>query len=131
MGLTITDVVLDGHPTALRADATLQLLPDRNWFAGKATCLPFIATYGIGRCGEWRMLPVRANGQLAAAAYRRDDDGVHRPFAVVVLATTSTRLPRITLCCEPDVFEHFQLPATCSRGPSGATEARSTGSPLD
>ncbi len=104
-------------------DAVLETTGSTSWFAGKATCLPFIATYGIGQRGEWRMLPVRANGQLAAAAYRRDGDGVHRRFAIVVLATTSTQLTRITLFCDPDLFDHFQLPATCSIDASGVTEA--------
>jgi len=97
----------------LADDAVLETTGSTSWYAGKATCLPFIATYGIGQRGEWRMLPLRANGQLAAGAYRRDGHGVHRRFAIVVLATTSTQLTRITLCCDPDLFDHFQLPATC------------------
>jgi RNA polymerase sigma-70 factor (ECF subfamily) len=96
----------------LADDATLEMTGTATWFAGKATCLPFIATQAIGRPGDWRMLPLRANGQLGAAAYRRDDDGRHRPFAVVVLATTATHIRRISLFMGPELFPAFGLPAT-------------------
>jgi RNA polymerase sigma-70 factor (ECF subfamily) len=96
----------------LADDATLEMTGTATWFAGKATCLPFIATQAIGRPGDWRMLPLRANGQLGAAAYRRGDDGRHRPFAVVVLATTATHIRRISLFMGAELFPAFGLPAT-------------------
>jgi RNA polymerase sigma-70 factor (ECF subfamily) len=80
------------------------------WFSGKATCVPYLAAQGIGRTGDWRMVPLRANGQLAAGAYHRDDDGRYRPFAIVVLATTSSHISRISLFAEPALFPHFDLP---------------------
>jgi RNA polymerase sigma-70 factor (ECF subfamily) len=58
----------------LADDAVLEMTGTTMWFAGKTTCMPFIADQAIGRPGDWRMLPLRANGQLAAAAYHRGDD---------------------------------------------------------
>jgi RNA polymerase sigma-70 factor, ECF subfamily len=95
----------------LADDAVLELTGTSTWFAGKATCTRFITAQAIGRPGDWVMLPLRANGQLAAAAYYRGDDGVHRAFAIVVLATTRTQLSRITLFGDPGLFEPFGLPA--------------------
>jgi RNA polymerase sigma-70 factor, ECF subfamily len=94
----------------LADDAVLEMTGTRTWFAGKATCLPFIATQAIGAAGEWRLLPIRANGQLGAAAYRLGDDGRHRAFAIVVLATTSSALRRITLFGGEASFHAFDLP---------------------
>jgi RNA polymerase sigma-70 factor (ECF subfamily) len=94
----------------LADEATLEMTGTTTWFAGKATCVPFIATQAIGRTGDWRMLPVQANGQLAAAAYHRGDDEAYHPFAIVVLATTSTHLTRISLFLDPILFSRFDLP---------------------
>ena len=54
--------------------------------------------------------PVRANGQLGAAAYHRRDDDAYEPFALVVLACTRTHLSRISLFADPTLFERLGLP---------------------
>jgi RNA polymerase sigma-70 factor (ECF subfamily) len=84
------------------------------WFSGKKTCLAFIATQAIGQSGDWRMLSVRANGQLAVAAYHLGAEQVYRPFTIVVLATSLTHLTRISLFTQPALFSRFDLPLTIS-----------------
>jgi RNA polymerase sigma-70 factor (ECF subfamily) len=96
----------------LADDAILEMTGTRTWFSGKATCAPFIAAQAIGRPGDWRMLPLEANGQLAAAAYHRNDDHEYSAFAVVVLSSTSTHVTRIRLFGDPALFTHFDLPTT-------------------
>jgi RNA polymerase sigma-70 factor, ECF subfamily len=96
----------------LSDDAVLEMTGTTTWFSGQATCIPFIATEAIGRAGDWRMLPLRANGQLAAAAYHRGDGGAYHPFAVIVLATTSTHVTRISLFADPTLFPTFDAPPT-------------------
>jgi RNA polymerase sigma-70 factor (ECF subfamily) len=100
----------------LADDAVLEMTGTSTWFSGKATCVPFIAAQAIGRSGDWRMVPLRANGQLAAAAYHRGDDGAYQPFAVVVLATTSTHITRISLFANPALFPRFDLPPALPTG---------------
>jgi RNA polymerase sigma-70 factor (ECF subfamily) len=100
----------------LTDDAVLEMTGTTTWFSGKATCVPFIATQAIGRAGDWRMVPLLANGQLAAAGYHRGDDGAYHPFAVVVLATTSTHVTRISLFADPALFPRFDLPPTLPAG---------------
>ena len=70
------------------------------------------------------MLPLLANGQLAAAAYYRGADQAYRAFAIVVLATTRTHLRRITLFGDPELFERFSLPAELAPGPSYEPNSR-------
>ena len=95
----------------LADEAVLEMTGTTTWFSGKATCVPFIATQAIGQTGDWRMLPLRACGQLAAGAYHRQGDGAYYPFAVVVLATTRTHITRISLFGLPALFPAFNLPS--------------------
>jgi RNA polymerase sigma-70 factor (ECF subfamily) len=100
----------------LADDAVLEMTGTTTWFSGKTSCVPFIATRAIGQAGDWRMVAVRANGQLAAAAYHRGDDA-YRPFAVAVLASTATHVTRISLFSQPELFRHFNLPPTVPPAP--------------
>jgi RNA polymerase sigma-70 factor, ECF subfamily len=93
----------------LADDAVLEMTGTVTWFSGKATCAPFIAAQAIGLTGDWKMLPVAANGQLGAAAYHRGTDDAYHAFAVVVLATTSTHIARISLFADPLLFGFFDL----------------------
>jgi RNA polymerase sigma-70 factor, ECF subfamily len=100
-------------------DAVLEMTGTTTWFLGKATCVPFIASQAIGHAGEWRMIPVLANGQLGAAAYRLGEADTYYPFGIVVLGTTSTQLTRISLFAEPALVALFDVPATLRRGTEG------------
>jgi RNA polymerase sigma-70 factor (ECF subfamily) len=93
----------------LADDAVLEMTGTTTWFSGKATCVPFIAAQAIGQAGDWRMFPLRVSGQLGAAAYRGGADGTYHPFAVVVLATSSTHIGRIVLFGQPSLFPLFDL----------------------
>jgi RNA polymerase sigma-70 factor, ECF subfamily len=106
----------------LADDAILEMTGTTTWFSGKATCVPFIAAQAIGQAGDWRMLPLHANGQLAVAAYRLDHGDTYHPFAIVVLATNLTDLTRISLLAEPTLFNRFGLPQTISAGHRPGTD---------
>jgi RNA polymerase sigma-70 factor, ECF subfamily len=103
----------------LAADAVLEMAGTTTWFSGKSTCVPFIASEAIGQADDWRMLPIRANGQLAAAAYHRAAPSTYSQFAIVVLATSVNEIRRISLFNEPSLFERFGLAAaiTADREP--------------
>jgi RNA polymerase sigma-70 factor (ECF subfamily) len=103
---------LEAIKRLLTDDAVLEMTGTASWFSGKATCQRFIAAQAIGSPGDWVMLPLRANGQLAAAAYHRGAGGTYHAFAIVVLATTRTRLRRISLFGDPALFARFGLPAS-------------------
>ena len=53
------------------------------------------------------MIPTLANGQPAAAAYRRGSDGIHRAYAIVVLTATTTGISQIVVFGDPGLFGRF------------------------
>ena len=81
---------------ALRADAAIEMVGTSLWFSGRATCLRYLAGV-IGTPGSYRMTPALANGQPAAAAYRRTADGSYRAFGLGVLTVTPAGISRITV----------------------------------
>jgi RNA polymerase sigma-70 factor (ECF subfamily) len=93
----------------LRDDAALEMVGSRTWFAGLPTCLPYLSGV-VGVQGDWRMVAISANGQPAAAAYRRDGDGVLRAFGIAVLDVTATGIARIVVFGEPDLVTLFGMP---------------------
>jgi RNA polymerase sigma-70 factor, ECF subfamily len=92
----------------LRRDATLEITPSPTWFVGGNAIACAVA--GLGSPGDWRMIPTLANGQPAAAAYRRGSDGIHHAYAIVVLTVTATGISRIVVFGDPGLFARFGLP---------------------
>lgn len=74
----------------LRADATLEATPFRDWVSGRKRCIALLETYILGAPGEWRMRPTIANGQPAAVIHRND-----QPSGIVVLDATATGVARV------------------------------------
>ena len=91
----------------LLADATLEATPLRTWFAGRNTCVPFLRDHLLGSPGDWRMLATSANGQPAAAAYTRDQDGNYQPYGICVLTVTDTGIRRISSFGDPGLVTVF------------------------
>ena len=65
---------------------------------------------GLGVPGEWRMIPTAANGQPAAAAYRRDEESVYRAYGIVVLDVCAEGIVRIVVFGDARLFGSFGLP---------------------
>jgi RNA polymerase sigma-70 factor (ECF subfamily) len=66
---------VDGIISLLIEDTTFAVPPLPFWLCGRATIRGFIST-GIldGKAhGRWRLLPVRANGEVGFAWYRKND----------------------------------------------------------
>jgi RNA polymerase sigma-70 factor (ECF subfamily) len=100
----------------LRHDAALEMIGSRTWFAGRATCLPYLAGV-VGVPGDWRMVAIAANGQPAAAAYRRDEDGVLRAFGIAALDATVSGIAGIVVFGDPGLVTLFGLPLIDSGDP--------------
>ncbi|GAA4958848.1 RNA polymerase sigma-70 factor (TIGR02960 family) [Nonomuraea thailandensis] len=94
---------------ALRQDAALEMVGYSTWFSGMDTCLRHLA-WVLGSPGTWRMIPVQANGQ-PAAAYLRNDDGAYEAFGLAVLAVTSSGISRITVFGKEDLLPWFAVPS--------------------
>jgi RNA polymerase sigma-70 factor (ECF subfamily) len=84
------------------------LPPSAVWFAGGEAIAGAVA--GLGSPGDWRMVPVAANGQPAAAAYLRGSDGCYQAYGIVVLTVTTTGIAGIVVFADPGLFPLFGLP---------------------
>ncbi|HZO59704.1 MAG TPA: sigma-70 family RNA polymerase sigma factor [Solirubrobacterales bacterium] len=94
---------------ALLADQpTFALPPHDAWYEGRDAVDAFLPRIH----GQWRLVPTRANGQLAFAAYRRDDEtGVYRAAILDVLTVREGLIADVTAWATPSLFERFGLPA--------------------
>jgi RNA polymerase sigma-70 factor, ECF subfamily len=91
----------------LTEDAIIEATPMRTWFAGRKTCVPFMRDHLLGLPGDWRMLATSANGQPAAAAYTRDQDGNYQPHGICVLTVTTAGIRRISSFGDPRLITMF------------------------
>src|SRR5579859_7780354 len=91
----------------LIADATIEATPMRTWFAGRQPCLPFLRNHVLRSPGDWRMLATSANGQPAAVAYTRDQDGNYRPYGICVLTVCAAGIRRISSFGDPSLVTVF------------------------
>jgi RNA polymerase sigma-70 factor (TIGR02960 family) len=94
----------------LRADATLEATPFREWQAGRAMCIHVLDAYVLGAPGDWRMIATTANGQPAAVVYHRDEEGALRADGAVVLAPTATGVSHVIKFHDPALVLVFGFP---------------------
>ncbi len=103
---------IDALAELLRQDAVLEMPPTRTWFAGRDAVLAFFAAAPpFAAPGRFRMIPVRANGQPAFAAYELGADGTFHAHAITVPAVTGTGIARIVTFLDPDLLGLFGLPS--------------------
>ena len=88
----------------LRADATLELVPARAWYADKKACSRILIS-AVGDPGDWRMERTVANGQPAVMAYLHGE-----PFGIAVLDTRHDGIAGITVFGDPALVERFASP---------------------
>jgi RNA polymerase sigma-70 factor, ECF subfamily len=68
---------------------------------------------GMNALGEWRLLPIMANGQPGAAGYlRRPGQTAFFPFVLTVLRLEHGRVAEIAAFEQPAMFTAFGLPAS-------------------
>ena len=75
----------------LAEEATFAMPPLASWFAGRDAIARWAAQEPMSGLYRWRVLPARANGQLALGYYSEDGDGGWVPFALNVLTFRGTR----------------------------------------
>jgi RNA polymerase sigma-70 factor, ECF subfamily len=95
----------------LTADVVMEMPPMLNWYAGRADYAGFIARAFSLRGTDWRMLPLRANGQPAAATYLRGwagDPGYHL-HTLQVFSICGTGICHNVVFQDEAVFDLFEL----------------------
>jgi RNA polymerase sigma-70 factor (ECF subfamily) len=107
-------------------DAILEATPLRTWFAGRRTCVPFLRNHVLGAPGSWRMLATSANGQPAAVAYTRDQNGQLQPYGICVFTMTSAGIRRVSSFGDASLIPAFgcrpDVPAPVTRGSGRESE---------
>jgi RNA polymerase sigma-70 factor (TIGR02960 family) len=97
----------------LREDAILRMPPESAAIVGRDRIADFFATVPAdGRLNLIRLVPTRANGQPALAAYLPDDAGPCRGYGLMVLTVADDAVAEIVGFADPALFEHFDLPLT-------------------
>ncbi|WP_432939619.1 RNA polymerase subunit sigma-70 [Kribbella sp. CA-253562] len=107
---------IDAMVELVREDAVLTMPPNPFWFTSRDALFGFVRPNldpaSPMFAGHWRHLPVRANGQLAVAAYlQRPDTSVYRAQLLDVVRFEDGLIAQITTF-EPHLFPAFGLPMT-------------------
>jgi RNA polymerase sigma-70 factor (ECF subfamily) len=111
-----TDV--DALVKLLADDAALAMPPQREWYAGREAVGAFLAARPMSGSVRWRVVPTRANGQLAFAHYRFDADAAtFRLGELCVLMLEGDRIKEITAFRDRAAFASFDLPETLGAEP--------------
>ena len=101
---------LDAVVAMLTEDVTLTMPPNPNWFAGREATAAFLAGHPLDGNQRWRLVPVRANGQLAVAHYIARDGANFEAHGINVLAIEGERISQINAFLGAEAFARFGLP---------------------
>jgi RNA polymerase sigma-70 factor (TIGR02960 family) len=88
---------IDALAALLREDVIMRMPPESMDLYGRAAVVAFFATVPAqGRLETIRLVPTRANGQPALAAYEVDADGSRTPYGLMVLTTHGDAIVQIS-----------------------------------
>jgi RNA polymerase sigma-70 factor, ECF subfamily len=97
--------------------------PVLTWFAGRGRIARFLGTRVLGQSGDFKLVPVTANGQPGFACYLVGRDGRHHAHAVQVLAVGDAGIAHIVSFIQPELFPVFGLPQVLPAPPANDTPA--------
>ncbi|OBI41856.1 RNA polymerase subunit sigma-70 [Mycobacterium colombiense] len=96
------------------AEAIWEMPPYTGWYRGAGAIVTLIHQQCPAEgSGDMRMLPLIANGQLAAAMYMRAGD-VHVPFQLHVLDAQGGKVSHVVAFLDDSLFTKFGLPSSLS-----------------
>jgi RNA polymerase sigma-70 factor, ECF subfamily len=112
---------VDAILAMLAEEATFTMPPLPTWYRGRDAIASFLTRFALQ--DRWRMLPARANGQLAFGCYAWDEErGSYTALSLDVLTLDGARATEVTSFVTPytdaparrrfaaDVLERFGLP---------------------
>jgi RNA polymerase sigma-70 factor (ECF subfamily) len=103
---------VDAVVAMLADDAKLAMPPLPAWYRGREQIAIFLVGGPLAGTTRWRLIPARANGQVAFGAYAwQDTTQAFMPRAVDVLTLRGAQIQEITAFLTPDAFRAFDLPA--------------------
>jgi RNA polymerase sigma-70 factor, ECF subfamily len=102
---------VDAIAAMLAENATIAMPPRPTWYSGREAVAAFLSGWALSGEKRWRIVPTRANGQLAFGEYRWDGEkGSMVPHAITVLTLEGRRIKEITAFLTPEAFGRFGLP---------------------
>jgi RNA polymerase sigma-70 factor (ECF subfamily) len=105
---------IDGLAALLREDVIMRMPPESMDLYGRAAVAEFFATVPAqGRLETIRLVPARANGQPALAAYELGGDGRSTPYGLMVLTIADGAVAVITGFPGPAIVEAVHPAADC------------------
>ncbi|MCT2593211.1 sigma-70 family RNA polymerase sigma factor [Streptomyces sp. N2-109] len=91
-------------------DAVWEMPPFTGWYQGPVDIGTLIDTQCPAGPGDLRLIPTGMNGQPAFGMYMRGEDGVFRPFNLMVLTLDEARVSHVAAFFDLRLFELFGLP---------------------
>lgn len=96
----------------LAEDAKMAMPPQPSWYQGVDAISTFLGLWALSPQNHFLLLPISASGQPALAAYMRDrETGAFQAESIIVLGLRDGLIGEITAFRNPELFEHFALPA--------------------
>jgi RNA polymerase sigma-70 factor (ECF subfamily) len=103
---------VDAVVAMLAEDAAMTMPPLPTWYRGREAIATFLGGWPFAEAIGWRLVPTRANGQLAFGQYTFDaETGSFIPHAVNLLTLEGAEIAEITVFLDPEACERFGLPA--------------------
>jgi RNA polymerase sigma-70 factor (ECF subfamily) len=101
---------VDAVVAMLTDDATMTMPPLPSWYSGRDAVAMFLRSAPLTGAKRWRLIPARANGQLAFGKYIWDEEThAFKPHGVNVLTLRGAQIEEITAFLTPDAFRRFGL----------------------
>ncbi len=102
---------VDAVVAMLAENATIAMPPMPTWYRGRDAVAAFLRGWPLAGERRWRLVPARANGQLAFAHYIWDEEkDSFMAHSVNVLALRGAHIDEITAFLAPEAFARFGLP---------------------
>jgi RNA polymerase sigma-70 factor (ECF subfamily) len=102
---------VDAVVAMLAEDARMTMPPLPTWYRGRQQVGMFLRGGPLAGAMRWRLIPARANGQLAFGCYIWDEDTqTSLLHGVNVLTLRGTQIEETTTFLTPGVFRRFGLP---------------------
>jgi RNA polymerase sigma-70 factor (ECF subfamily) len=102
---------VDAVVAMLASDAAMTMPPLPTWYRGREAVAAFLEGWPLRRDRRWRVVPVRANGQLAFGHYIWDEEReTFTAHSITVLTLDGERIAEITAFLDAELIPRFGLP---------------------
>jgi RNA polymerase sigma-70 factor (ECF subfamily) len=102
---------VDAVVAMLTADGVMAMPPHPTWYRGREAVAAFLAAVPMHPDRRWRMIPVRANGQLAFATYGWDEEReIFAAHGISVLTLDGQEIADFTNFLDAELIPRFGLP---------------------